>query len=127
MVSFNGGNGSNAAAMANISGVTTTTYPVDHVDVPAGGTGYKSATVSFSGGGGSNAAATATIGQQPTGAYSVNAITVNTPGKGYSYDPTITICGTDNAGMSGCPIGSGPGSGEGDIADQWWNEVWPGL
>jgi len=111
MVGFNGGNGSNAAAMANISAATVTMYPVDHVDVTAGGTVYKSATVSFSGGGGSNAAATATIGQQPTGAYSVNTITVNTLGKDYSYDPTITICGTDNAGMFGCPIGSGPGSG----------------
>src|SRR5438876_3041460 len=110
-VSFGSTSGSGAAAMASISGVTTTTYPVDHVDVTAGGTGYTSATVSFSGGGGSNAAATATIGQQLTGSYSVNAITVNTPGKGYSYDPTITICGTDNAGMFGCPIGSGPGSG----------------
>src|SRR5438876_1552408 len=113
MVGFNGGNGSNAAAMANISAATVTMYPVDHVDVTAGGTGYTSAltTVGFSGGGGSNAAATATIGQQPTGVYSVNTITVNTLGKDYSYDPTITICGTDNAGMFGCPIGSGPGSG----------------
>ncbi len=79
-----------------------TTYPVDHVNVTAGGTGYTSATVSFSGGGGSNAAATATIGQTPTGTYSVNAITVNTTGSGYSFDPPITICGTDTAGMSGC-------------------------
>src|SRR5438132_1135423 len=81
-----------------------------HVSLPGGGSRYRSATVSYSGGGGSNAAATATIGQQLTGAYSVNAITVNTPGAGYTYDAPITICGTDNAGMFGCPIGSGPGS-----------------
>ncbi|PYS06312.1 MAG: hypothetical protein DMG17_32560, partial [Acidobacteria bacterium] len=112
-VSFSTTSGSGAQAMADISATTVTTYPVDRVDVPpgAGGTGYTSATVSFNGGGGSNAAATATIGQQLTGSYSVNAITVNAPGKGYTYDPPITICGTNNAGMSGCPIGSGPGSG----------------
>jgi len=112
-VSFGSTSGSGAAAMANISGTTATTYPVDHVDVNTGGSGYTSAltTVSFSGGGGMNAAATATIGQQLTGGYSVNTITVNTAGSGYTYDPTITICGTNNAGMFGCPIGSGPGSG----------------
>src|SRR2546427_3441380 len=111
-VNITGGTGDSSGGSTYPTATATLGFPVSSVTVTSGGNHYTSApTVSFTGGGGMNAAATATIGQQLTGGYSVNTITVNTAGSGYSYDPTITICGTNNAGMFGCPIGSGPGSG----------------
>ncbi len=85
-VTFTGGNGTGATAVAFISG------PVTSLNLTAHGTGYTSApTVNFTGGGGSGAAATAALG------FPVASVTVTNQGAGYTSRPAASF-GTAPAG-----------------------------
>ena len=87
-ITFSGGGGSGAAAIASY---TTFKPGTVSVTVLNGGSGYTNAaniTVSFSGGGGANAAATAV-----TSGNIITQIVMTNPGTGYTSAPTVSISG----------------------------------
>lgn len=87
-ITFSGGGGSGAAAIASY---TTFKPGTVSVTVLNGGSGYTNAaniTVSFSGGGGANAAATAI-----TSGNIITQIVMTNPGDGYTSAPTVSITG----------------------------------
>lgn len=87
-ITFSGGGGSGAAAIASY---TTFKPGTVSVTVLNGGSGYTNAaniTVSFSGGGGANAAATAI-----TSGNIITQIVMTNPGSGYTSAPSVTISG----------------------------------
>ena len=100
VVSFTGGGGEGAAAIATVDAETGA---VTQVDVTDGGTGYTTApSVSLVSAiaGGTGAQATATI------AAGVTSIAVTNGGHGYTEPPTVTITG-DGHGASATPTMSG--------------------
>jgi len=87
-VTFSGGGGSGATAVASYVTLKTGTVSVTVLN---GGSGYTNAaniTVSFSGGGGANAAATAI-----TSGNIITQVVMTNPGDGYTSAPTVTITG----------------------------------
>jgi len=102
-VSFSGGGGSGAAALASISGATVTTYPIASITVNSGGAGYSTSSpplVTLSGGGGSGATATATVSTVATGLFSLDHITVTAAGSGYTSNPTVDLSGGGGTGAA---------------------------
>jgi FtsP/CotA-like multicopper oxidase with cupredoxin domain len=82
-VSFSGGGGTGAAAVATITGI------VSGITLDSGGSGYAAnTTVAITGGGGTGATATATVmGGEIMG------ITITNPGTGYTLVPTVAFTG----------------------------------
>jgi hypothetical protein len=96
-ITFSGGGGSNAAAIASVLTFATGTVSAT---VTNGGTGYTSApTVSFSGGGGTGAAGTAIISGG-----SVTQIIMTNPGSGYTSNPTVTLSGGGGTGATATAV-----------------------
>ena len=94
-VSFTGGSGTGATAIASISGGSLLS-----VNVTTGGTGYTSSpTVSFSGGGGSGAAAFA-----KTLSSSVSEVVITSAGTGYVSAPSVSFTGGSGAGAAATAI-----------------------
>jgi hypothetical protein len=85
-ISFTGGGGSGATAIASL--ITFKTGTVQLV-VAAGGTGYTSTpTITISGGGGSGAAGTPIVFGN-----SITSVVMTNPGSGYTTAPTATVSG----------------------------------
>lgn len=89
-VSFTGGAGAGATAVAVIDG------EVDTISVSAGGSGYLTPPiVQITGGGGSGAQATATLSGD-----AVDTITITSAGSGYTSAPTVTLVSDDGTGAT---------------------------
>ena len=90
-VSFTGGGGTGAVAVAVMAGTTLAS-----ITLTGGGSGYKSApVVSITGGGGSGAIATASL--TPT---TVGVLTLTNGGSGYTTAPTVAFTGGGGTGAT---------------------------